>query len=45
MVLHAQLLNEPLTLSTVPLILPLVTIHKQLIVCNTRYTYSVHDVD
>ena len=32
-VLHAQLLNEALTLRAVPLILPLVTIHKQLVVC------------
>lgn len=33
MILHAQLGDQTLTLCAVPLILPLVAIHKQLVIC------------
>ena len=36
MLLHAQLLDQTLTLGTVHLILPLVAIHQKLVVCSNR---------
>ena len=33
MILHAQLGDQTFTLCTVPLVLPLVAIHKQLVIC------------
>jgi len=40
MVLHTQLLDQPFTLGTIHLILPLVSIHQQLVACGSHATFN-----